>query len=168
MSFLTPQDFDSDSILCMASTRLTEDRIQTFIDAVEKRYLQDLLGCDLYDLFIADLVSNVPQTQRFIDIFDEFCKDDNCGIIRSEGIKEMLKGFTYWEWEKQNKAKNTQTGSIVNENEVSREATFDEAGLYEVYNNAIKTYKAIQWFICDDLTTYPEYNGQRKEITHWF
>ena len=63
--------------------------IQPYLDKYEKKYLIELLGCDLYALFIADLVAGVPQTQIYIDIFNEIC-EDNCGTIqRSEGMKTM-------------------------------------------------------------------------------
>ena len=50
------------------------DLIDFYIEKYEKKYLTKLLGAELYALFIADLTvtdPQVPQTQRFIDIFDE-------------------------------------------------------------------------------------------------
>jgi hypothetical protein len=169
MPFITPQDF-KDGVITLAVTKLTEDRLQIFIDTFQKNYLQDLLGCELYDLYIADLNgTGDPQTQRFIDIYNAFCLDeDKCQRqVRSIGIFEMNKRFIYFEWERQNKTKNSQTGPVVNQNEVSREADFSEAGLYRIYNEAVKTYQAIEWFICDNLTVYPEYNGINKKKTSW-
>jgi len=164
---LTPLNYESGTLL-IASNKHTEDTVQAYIDENEVPYLEDMLGCELAALFIADLVNGVPQTQRFINIFDPFCFDDDChGIQKSEGIKVMLKYFIYWEYIKQQRINNTNTGDVVNENEVSRVARPPETKLYSTYNKGIKTYDAIQWFICKNLTDYPEMKGIVKLKTSW-
>jgi hypothetical protein len=164
---ITPLDYES-GILLIATNKHTEDTLQAYIDEYDVPYLQDMLGCELYELFLADLVNGVPQSQRFIDIFEPFCKDDDCyGIQKSEGIKIMVKYFIYWEYVKQQRVNNTNTGDVINENEVSRVARPPETKLYSTYNKAIKTYCAIQWFICDNLTVYPEFEGVIKQKTSW-
>ena len=41
-------------------------------------------------------------------------------------------------------------------------------GLAEHYNTGIDSYKSIQWFICDNSSTYPEYKGQDKDLINSF
>jgi len=167
MSFLLPSDYQNGTI-CIAVNSLIEPELQSYIDTFEKIYLQDLLGCNLYDLFIDDLDSNVPQTPRFSTIFNELCFETYCGIeLKSLGIKEMLKRFIYWEWERKNRVKNTITGNRVNENEVSREASFASSDIYQVYNEGIDTYKAIQSYICKNESDYSDFKGKMKEKTSW-
>ena len=36
---------------------------QNYLDKYEKEFLVNLLGAELYDLFVSDLVGGIPQTQ---------------------------------------------------------------------------------------------------------
>ncbi len=170
MPLLTPDDYKV-GILQIATNKINVVNLLVYITDFEKNYLQELLGCDLYDLYVADLDGQGnPQTQRFIDIYDEFCIDeDDCGIQwKSEGIFQMTKEFVYWEYVRNQPVTNTSTGDVANQNEVSRETSSSETRIYRTYNEAINTYRAIQWFICDNETVYPEYNGINKRKTSWF
>jgi hypothetical protein len=163
---ITPIDFE-DGPYCIATNKHTTSQLQSYIDEWEVKYLEDMLGCALYTLFAADLNSGVPQSQRFIDIFNPFCIDDDCGQRRSEGIKTMIEKFVFWKYVRDQKVSNTNTGNIVNSNEVSRETSFSESKLYQIYNEAIKTYCNIQWYICDNSNLYPEFEGIVKRKTSW-
>ena len=144
-------------------------KIDEYIADNQEEFLTDLLGCDLYALFIADLVNDVPQTQRFIDIFNAFCVDDSgCGTqIRSKGMKVMLKGFTYFNIVRNSDFFNTISGNVKNEFSNSAHVSTVEMGINERYNVALGTYRAIQWFICENDTIYPEYNGMSKNVQIW-
>lgn len=145
-------------------------KLDLFIDKYEKEYLIDLLGSALYNLFEADLDSQTPkQPQSLIyqDIYNPFHYDEGDCIIRSEGMREMLKGFLYFEFVREQKYKNTDTGVFVHSNETTREVGFTELNIYGRYNESLRTYRAIQAFICKNNTDYPDYNGQIKGISHW-
>ena len=176
MAFNTFADFNSGKYK-IAQDNFSQATLTAYITKFEKRYLQDLMGIELYNLFAADLVANVPQTQRFEDIYNEFAEDDDGlvsglsgmassgnKIVRSEGIKEMLKGFIFFEYNRDLPVKNTMTGNVQEDNENSKVLTSLKAGITEKYNEAIATYKAIQWKLEDESATYPEYNGVCKEI----
>ena len=165
--FLTPADFVGKYKL--AKDCYSKDLLQQYIDKYEKTYLQDLLGCALYDLFIDDLDTSEPpvsQTQRFIDIYDEKCTDDVCGVMyRSEGILEMLKGFVYYHYILDQKFKNTTVGTVVNESSFSREVAAAKSTMEDRYNLAVDTYIAIQLFVLDNKDVYPEFNGIKKKMS---
>ena len=176
MAFNTFADFNTGKYK-IAQDNFSQATLTAYITKFEKRYLQDLMGIVLYDAFVADLSSNVPQTQRFEDIYNEFAEDDDGlvsglsgmassgnKIVRSEGIKEMLKGFIFFEYNRDLPVKNTMTGNVQEDNENSKVLTSLKAGITEKYNEAIATYKAIQWKLEDESATYPEYNGVCKEI----
>ena len=57
---------------CIAVDDYSEDHLNDYIDTFEKKLLVSLLGVELFDLFQADLVDQVPQTARFVSIFNEF------------------------------------------------------------------------------------------------
>lgn len=144
--------------------------LQSYIDNVEPNVLRDLLGCDLYTLFIADLVGGIPQTQRFIDIFNSFCFDDgvNSGCQhRSSGMVTMLKGFVYYNYVRDADYFNTISGNVKNDFTNSSSINSMMYGLDERHNVALSTYEQIQWFIFDNSTDYPEYNGLNKSIQTW-
>lgn len=159
----------SNALIYIPTNKLTEAALQVYIDEWEEEYLQDLLGCELYDLFVADLVGGVPQTQIYLEIYTSFCYDElECGYRnKSEGMVKMLQKFIYWKYSRDIKVKATNTGNVVNDNEVSREADFGASRIYELYNQGIKSYCAIQRFICDNSSDYPTYNGSKKGKTNW-
>ncbi len=165
---ITPSNF-SNGLICIATNVHTESDLQTYIDEFEGVYLKDLLGCELYDLFVADLVGGIPQAQIYKDIFEPFCKDEEaCHVqVVSEGMVRMCEKFIFWEYVRDQKVKNTSSGNVVNDNEASREASFPESRLYQIYNQGIESYKSIQWLICDNSSDYPTYNGVNKRKTSW-
>lgn len=165
---ITYQDF-SNPLIYIPTNKLTEADLQIYIDEWEVDYLQDLLGCELYELFVADLDNGVPQDPVYVRIYEAFCDDEDlCGVKnKSEGMVKMLQKFIYWKYSRDQKVKATNTGNVVNENEVSREADFAASSIYQLYNQAVKSYKAIQYYICDNSVDYPTYNGSRKEKTNW-
>lgn len=164
--FLTPSSFQN-GFYKIGSNCFSEDDLQDYIDRFEKSYLIDLLGCELYNLFVSDLDGStppVPLTQRFIDIYDPICIDDTsvCNkTLKSDGIIEMLKGFVYFHYVRDFKFKPTVTGVVINTNEVSREAEAFEIsnGVAERWNEAVKSYSSIRDYIIIKRSVYPEFNG---------
>lgn len=177
MSFLQPSDFVGK--VAQGKNEFTEPKQQLYFDRYEKRYLQDLLGCTMYDEFIADLdtapnitPASVPTSQKFLDIFNEFCIDDGVGSgcqRKSEGIKEMLKFFLFWEYARDNQFAMAITGATENNFSNSTLIKLAKTQAYENYNTAIETYQAIQWFILDNPNAhdYSNYNGESKDFTSW-
>lgn len=181
MSIVSTSDFKG--IHQISQNCYSEGELESYILKYEKVYLQHLLGCELYELVIPEFDPGPPTTPRFVAIFDPFCKDGSLKIhnyywhrmnhsyhcpvqIISEGIKEMLLGFIYWEYMTNSKFVHHLDGVSVDQSENSREATNAEVGAWtdERYNDAIKTYQAIQWYIChnDDGHEYDEFNGVPK------
>jgi len=155
------------------------DELDKYIDAYEETFLQDLLGCALFDLFQADLVNGVPQTQRFIDLFDKFCLDPDNVIsfshtdcnkqYKSLGMKDMVTALIYFQYTRDNYIKNTDVGLMINEGETSALAGsgifYDD--IYERWNRGIESYNSIQYKIYKESDTYPEYRGVSKEAMYF-
>lgn len=167
MPFLTTADFTTGKYK-LAQDNYSNVNLAAYIAKYEPIYLRELFGVSLYNLFVADLSSNVPQTARFTAVFNAFAEDDDesdtNNIIVSEGIREMLKGFVFFEYNRDLPVKNTMTGNVAENNENSVNLNGWKAGIMEKYNQAIDTYKAIQRKMEEDPDTYPEYNGVEKEI----
>ena len=77
MSFLQPSDFIG--IVSLSSNEFSDIQIQLYIDRYEPIYLTDLLGCEFYDEFIADLTptpaapTSVP-TDAKLKHAQDYCK----------------------------------------------------------------------------------------------
>lgn len=144
--------------------------LQSYINNIEPSILRDMLGNELYDLFIADLVAGVPQSSRFLAIFNAFQVDSSTysGVQhRSLGITEMLKGFVYFDYVRDSDYFNTISGNVKNDFANSVSVTSVQFGLDERYNIALSTYCEIQWYINENSSDYPEYNGLNKEVKVW-
>jgi hypothetical protein len=171
----------------------TNAMLQSYIDKYEKKYLVDLLGYDLYVLFIADFDNGLPQSTRFLTIYNELNYEiaggnrsywipynlpytmDNCSPKEvpyqeptlSEGISKMLKGFVFYHYVNEMSLSVSPTGVVENRNENSDKAIANRTtGLIEdKYNESIKSYKVIQRYINDNLTTYSEFMGVDRNPT---
>jgi len=155
----------------VASDKFTKPDLDLYIDKWEVRYLQDLLGCELYNDFATDFaITGVsPTAPKFQEIWNYICTDDGCGIIRSEGIKAMLVLFIYFEFIRDSKVKNNIGGVNINTQVNSTEAEFHQTNIYTNYNEGLHSYWAIQKTICDNPNNYDwsKYNGQNKRLNSW-
>lgn len=179
MSLTKPSDYKGS--VKIAQNDFDTDFLQDYLDEKEPDYLRDLLGCELYDLFVADLINGIPQTQRFIDIYNAFCNDiDSICFIdpiwnawfiesfcfneqnRSRGVMEMLKGFMYFEYVRDQPIANSSVGPNVSVGIASDLVPLNSTAIKKAYNKSIKDYWNIQFFIQDNETDYPEFNGVIK------
>lgn len=167
MPFLTTADFSTGKYK-IAQDNYSNVNLAAYIAKYEPIYLRQLFGSALYTLFVSDLSSNVPQSARFTAVFNAFSEDDDEAaentIIVSEGIREMLKGFVFFEYNRDLPVKNTVTGNVTEGAENSNQLNSLKSGIVEKYNAAVTTYQAIQWKMDEAPETYPEYNGVAKEI----
>lgn len=143
--------------------------LQEYLNDIECEYLPRLFGVDLSDLFIADLVGGVPQTQRFIDVFDKFqVQPEDCfigdEIYQSLGIKELLKRIVYFFYIRGSFVRLTNNGPkiTVSENSENPNPLFNE--MFTRWNEAVDYWIAIQYRMStEDPNTYPEYKGVREQ-----
>ena len=143
----------------------TESDLTWYINEMETKYLVSLLGVELYNLFIADLFQGNPQDQRFIDIYNAFNYDKYGEVVTSQGLIEMLKGFIFCEFTREQNFDNSINGNTQKRYEIGDTVTARKNGLMMKYNASIKNYCAIQRYICDNKDSYPEFNGQPKGYT---
>ncbi len=172
MSILKTTDFDSGRYKLSINPNQETD-LQIHIDYVENYYLKRMFGIELYDLFILDLLAPVvgePTDPRFIKVFNAFdYQDDNDCIYSSEGIKEMLKGLTYFYYLRDLNNKVATTGTIETVSANSENVSALWANVTSRYNEAVETYRVIGCYMFDfDSVTYPEYKGVGINIVHQF
>ena len=153
----------------IAKDKFTKSELQDYIDKFEVIYLQDLLGAELYEAFATDFAidGTKPTDPKFIEIWEAFAKDESCsGVLRSLGIKEMLGMFINFEYIRDQPVKNNIGGPQVNQQVNSYEPSNIKTNLFTNYNEAISTYKSIQWIIHVNPNNYDwsSFNGVHKSI----
>ena len=141
--------------------------IDDFIQRYELRYLVELLGVDLYNLYYADSVNepdHIPASQIYKDLYYAFNKQYDFTLCISTGIKDMLIGFIWWEYNKALLSENTLSGEVKKSSENSTPVV---STMYARYNESIKTYRSIQTFIMKNYNQYSNFRGINKTTTWW-
>jgi hypothetical protein len=167
MSLVLNSDFTGKYKLAL--TQFNTGEIDAYIAKYEKEYLLQLLGAELYALFIADLNAATPQvpvSAIYLSLFNAFNEDDNKVIRSSDGMVEMLKGFIYYQYTKDLVQNQTPIGSTMPKNENSTVMALNQS-MCTRFNDQVLSYQSIQWYICDNSTDYPLYNGQKLKFEYF-
>ena len=171
MAILEESDFDSGRFELPTNT-FQEESLDDYIEKAEKKYLPQLFGVELYDLFIADLsvgTPQVPSDPRFLKVFDAFIDQTNDCLTQSEGMKAMLKGFVYYLYIRDRISRVTTDGVKVTTGENSDNVSGIAHDLTSRYNESINIYKVIQNYMLNvDPDTYPEFLGVNQRFNHIF
>lgn len=147
----------------------TYSKLGDYITQFERNYLYKLLGKELADLFIADLSNYIPQTARFTTIYNPLNTEVSGLRYETDGMKAMMLGLVYFEYQRYERAKSTISGVSTLANENSREVGFGELNLYNRYNEGVVNFNTIQAYVRNDSTTYSEFDTDVCElgISHW-
>jgi hypothetical protein len=148
----------------IAQNTYTNNLIDAYILKYEEPYLIDLLGVTLFDLFKADVTAGAPGSPIYLAIFNPIREDYSREIKISEGMKIMLLGFVYFHIMRDMKFKSTLNGVVENQTEVSKQVTLTQTNLHSRFNESVFSYEVIQWYIEQNKTDYPDYNGQCKDV----
>ena len=138
--------------------------LQEYIDTYELVYLQKMLGDELTDLFIADLLNGVPQTDVYENIYSPFSLVLRGCVYRSFGLKEVLKGFINFHYRKDLEQQGTTVGTKIAKSENSENFTRSVKKL-TVYNNSVRQYHAIQAYIIEKKSDYEKFKGEELKVT---
>lgn len=163
-SITAPNDYIGQYVI--SNSTIKELKIQACIDSVETTILCELFGVDFKDIVLQGVVDLDPIYEK---LFNSFNYQDSCDRIWvSKGVKEMLLGFVYFQWYATHQSSETINGMRNKESENSSQTTSIQANTEQRYNEAVKTYRAIQAYIVDHLEDYPEFKGITKRLTGWF
>lgn len=163
-SITTPADFNGQ--YSINRNKHNTNDIITCIDSVEELVLLELFGVDLKTIVLDGVANLDPIYEK---LYNPFSYQDSCDRIwQSKGIKEMLLGFVYFEWFATHSVAVVLDGQRENESENSKSASSLRANNEKRYNDAVKTYRAIQAYINDNLDIYPEFKGKGKLLMNWF
>jgi len=145
----------------------SSSKINSYIDRYEEVYLAELMGVNLYKEFMLDLTpSFVPNSARFLKIYNPFMEEKDLRILISKGIQDMLAGFIYFEYLKDQITQSTPVGIVKQQGENSV-PIHSHTTIYGRYNEAVKTYRAIQDYIFLNQGTYDKFRGVLKQYAYW-
>ena len=169
MSILAPNNFTTGRWLIPQGVNDSAN-LQQYIDRVENYYLPRLFGKVLYDLFIADAGGGTPAIPRFQFVYDPFTtQETSCDFNQSLGIVDMIKGFVYFEYVRDNITRLTTVGPKRTDSANSQNASGIQHDITSRYNESIRTYKAIQYYMDNtNSADYPEYEGIFLRFNHTF
>lgn len=135
--------------------------LATYIDRYSETYLVEMLGKELFDLFIASTELPTPDP-IYLKLKEPFIEQPQCKILNSRGVADMLLGFVYYHWMMDVKTTQTITGGVKIKAENSTTPLNDYGYIFERYNEAVGTYKAIQEYILENEIIYSEFKGIEK------
>lgn len=153
-------DFDTGKSKINYNTYQQSD-LEAYIDRYEREYLIDLLGVTTYNAFIADLSGGVPVSANFLAIFNPIADEINDMNVATRGMKEMLKGFIYFHWVRDNMVQQTTVGSKQTQSENAANISGTSALIQARFNDSVDDYLSIQYFIENNEDDYPDYNGKQ-------
>lgn len=133
--------------------------LQSYIDTYEKHYLIKLLGVKLYNDFINDLSGGVPQTARFLSIYNSIAEEIDHFNVTTRGMKTMLMGFVYFHYVRDNMTKQTNTGSKSVKGDNTTNVSATSALIQSRFNDSVDDARNIQFYIEENDSDYTKYNG---------
>lgn len=158
MSILASSDFTGQFGLAQSNTT----DFSWYFERYEREYLVKLLGADLYGLFYADLGGDpeTPTEDKYVTIFEPLTFDDGKPYV-SHGIKFILKCFVFYHFIKDNNLYHSIAGLVSNnvENAVAQIETKGAQYITTRYQEALESFEAIQVYIQNNLSDYPDFNG---------
>jgi hypothetical protein len=136
------------------------DDVDSYIETYEEKFLIELLGKELFDLFEAQVTDRVVADGIYKTIYNPFVVKISGCTVTSEGMKKMLLGLLYFEYVRDNRVKQSMNGAVEQQTEVSTPS--DNSFLHLRRNEALRTYAAIQSYVYNDSANYPSFDGLIK------
>ena len=141
-------------------------KIQEYIEYYEPYYLNRIFGATLYVLFLEGIDA---EEEIYTVLYEPFAYDS--AILRepvtSEGIEIMLKCLVYAHYIREDLGVATSNGKVILKPEGGENMNDNFDSTFPVYNEGIFNYQAIQQFIRDNRTDYPEFKGVEMQST-WY
>jgi len=142
--------------------------IEDYIQRYELKYLKELMGIDLYDLYKAnadlDPVNHIPTDPFYLKIFNPLEFNYSFNVYISEGFKQMLLNFVYFEYMKDQVSNASMLGEVKQQNELSKSAI---SMIYFRYNEGVKTFNNIVRYMVLNPEGYEKALIRMKQTAYW-
>lgn len=135
--------------------------VQMIVD-VEFKYLNELFGVDLCDLFLDEYTTET----RFIKLMTPFAFE-HCGKVKTcRGIEQMLLGFVYTHYLTEMQGVPTSVGKMTPDPEAGK--LYNDLNVLSFYNESIQDFNMIVDYVRLNCDIYPEMKGSRKLLSYYF
>lgn len=159
MSILTPNDFIGRFLITKNNNNIAD--IQSVIDESEFKIMNELLGTELYALYLLGVTGNDP---IYLKLRDKFFESDSCGnSIISLGVVRMLLGFTYFYYYQTDGVTASLNGQQSTLSENSEKVSVIMAN-NQIYNDSVYTFINIQAYIRNNIEIYPTFKGIKGKL----
>jgi hypothetical protein len=166
MNIITTADFkEGEYKIPDASSSLSTavNKLQGFIDRYKDRCLNQLYGKALADTIRAYYAADKTPADALLNkIINPFTFDDG-GIKESGGVKEILQGYIFYEYARNEAIDYSLMGANVPKSETAdRVSPSDQLRMAESkFNCIIESVEAIQGYCENNSTDYPTFDGRR-------
>ncbi len=161
---ITSTDFANKFKLSLTTFNKTE--IDDYILRYEVITLTELMGKELYDLYVIGIAGSDPIYEQLRDPFTEQLSSGI--LLNSRGVDDISLGVVYFYWSRDNMTQQTSNGPVKQLGENNEMASVYAANIESRWNEAIKSYTDIQRYICDNLDVYPTFKGFEKNVLNIF
>lgn len=153
----------------IATDVYTSAELTEYINEREEKILIELLGKELYDLFVDDLVDGVPQSAKFVKIYNKFFEVINDENVDSQGMVVMLAKFIYAGFSSEQSQNNTIAGNSQSQSTINLPSRINYNTIMFRFNEALTSYLSIQYFIEEYFISleYTGYDGRLKIPMSW-
>lgn len=163
---LTPDDFNGEYTIHQGI--YNNGLLESYIESTETKILNEMFGATLCAEFLSDLDGNgVPKSPNFQAVFNPFAVDKQTiggeSLLMSKGVKDMLKGFVFFYYLRDQFTKVIPGGEAKQAAQNSGNIPTTSSQIWKAYNNAIATYKAIRYKVVFEPDNYKV--GQVVEST---
>jgi len=152
----------------IAQNEFLDDNSLEIIHELEYNLFIDLLGAELYNEFVDDLVDGVPQTQKWLNFLNGATYTDCYGCVRNYlGVKSFLVPLVYSEFIQSSKNFNSNLGLVTPKSENSNKTSeFDiRQKVYKSHNEGVRYYDECYLFLYTYDADYPNFYDFFKKKT---
>lgn len=139
-----------------------DNKLQTYIDVYVSLYMAKLFGAAMYQEWDDDNDLFPELIEPFVYQPENGCSDK---ILISQGVVSMLKSFVFAHYKAEDLGTSTSTGTVKLQPEGGQLVNDDYTARFHLYNEAVKSFRAIQGKIKDNIEDYPTYKGIDVQTT---
>ena len=159
---IAPSDFTG--VIQLQTDQFTNSELTNYIAEYDRDIVRDLLGQELADLFFTDFdTGSGTPTGVYATIWNPLNVTYYGVEYRSKGMAYHIARLVWFYYARDNNVNITIGGNKSTESQNST-PNADNGFLAKVWNDGIRTGQAIQYYINENMTDYPTYNGQHLEF----
>lgn len=137
-------------------------KIVQMIVGIEFKYLNELFGVDLCDVFLDEYTTE----PRFIKLMTPFAFE-HCGEVKTcRGIEQMLLGFVYTHYLTEMQGVSTSVGKMTPDPEAGK--LDNDLNVLSFYNESVQDFNMIVDYVRLNCDIYPEMKGNHKLLSYYF